>query len=77
MTSLSPETWKRIQEEAPHFPHMPSRQIIDLLILFSKRQRIPPDVIERTVDPLRSELRRREALGWDDPFENPYPEVTW
>jgi hypothetical protein len=56
---------------------MPSRQIIDLLVCFSARQRISAHAIERTVDPLRAELRRREALGFDDPFESPYPEVTW
>ena len=77
MTSLSPDTWKRIQEEAPRFLHMPTRQIVDLLLMFAERQVIPPHVIARTIDPLRAELRRREALGFDDPFENPYPEVTW
>jgi hypothetical protein len=77
MTSLSPDTLKRIEEEAPRFLHMPTRQIVDLLLLFAKRQQIPLHVIERTVDPLRAELQRREALGFDDPFENPYPEVTW
>jgi hypothetical protein len=56
---------------------MPSRQIIDLLICVSERPHIPSDVIERTLDPLRAELRRRESLGFDDPFESPYPEVTW
>jgi hypothetical protein len=56
---------------------MSSRQLVDLLICFSERQRIPPHVIARTVDPLRAELRRRELLGFDDPFESPYPEVTW
>jgi hypothetical protein len=52
---------------------MPTRQLVDLLILFSERQRIPPHAIERTVDPLRSELRRREMQGFDDPFDSPYP----
>jgi hypothetical protein len=77
MTSLSPDTWKRIQDEAPRFLHMPTRQIVDLLILFSERQQIPPHVIERSVDPLRAELHRRETLGVEDPFDSPYPEVTW
>jgi hypothetical protein len=68
MTSLSPETWKRIQDEAPRFLHLPTRQIVDLLILISERPQIPPHVIERTIDPLRAELHRREVAGWDDPF---------
>jgi hypothetical protein len=63
--------------ESPRFPHMPTRQLIDLLILFSKRPHIHPLVIERTVDPLRTEVRRREVRGFDDPFDSPYPEVTW
>ena len=77
MTSLSPDTWKRIQDESPRFLHMPTRQIVDLLILFSEREHIPPHVVERTVDPLRRELQRREAQGFDDRFDSPYPEVTW
>ena len=76
MTSLSPDTWKRIQDEAPQFLHMPTRQIVDLLILFSERQRIPPYVIERTVDLLRDELRRRELRGFDDPFDSIHDPVT-
>jgi hypothetical protein len=47
---------------------MPTRQIVDLLILISERPQIPPHVIERTIDPLRAELHRREVAGWDDPF---------
>jgi len=68
MSSLSRDTWKRIQEEAPRFLHMPTRQIVDLLLLFAKRQQIPPHVITRAVDPLCSELGRREVPGYDDPF---------
>jgi hypothetical protein len=49
MTSLSPDTWKGIREEAPRFLAMPTRQIIDLLLLFAERPQIPPDVIERMV----------------------------
>ena len=75
MTSLSPS--QRTQTEEQRLLHMPTRQIVDLLILFSERQRIPLHVVERTLDPLRAELRRRETLGCDDPFESPYPEVTW
>jgi hypothetical protein len=48
---------------------MPTRQIVDLLIIFSARERIPLDVIARTVDPLRDELQRRELRGFDDPFD--------
>ena len=70
MTSLSPDTWKRIQDEAPRFLHMPTRQIVDLLILFSQREWIPPHVFTRTVDPLCTELRRREVPGYDDPFHS-------
>jgi hypothetical protein len=71
-------TTRTVPEHEPQrFLHMPSRQIIDLLICFSERPHIPPHAIERTVDPLRAELRRRESLGFDDPFESPYPEVTW
>jgi hypothetical protein len=69
MTSLSPETWKRIQDEAPRFLHLPTRQIVDLLILFSERPQIPLHVMARTVDPLCNELRRRELRGVDDPFD--------
>ena len=76
MTSLTPGTWKRIQEQAPRFLQMPTRQIADLLILFSERQQIPPHVIERTVNPLRTELRRREVAGWDDPFHPIHDPVT-
>jgi len=47
---------------------MPTRRIVDLLILFSERPQIPLHVITRTVDPLCSELRRREAAGYDDLF---------
>jgi hypothetical protein len=46
-------------------------------MLFVERPHVPPDVVQRTVDPLRAELRRRESLGFDDPFDSPYPEVTW
>jgi hypothetical protein len=77
MTSLSPGTWERIENEAPRFLHLPTRQIVDLLLLLTERQQIPPHVIERSVDPLRAELHRRETLGVEDPFDSPYPEVTW
>jgi hypothetical protein len=76
MTSLSPDTWKRIQEQAPRFLQMPTRQIVDLLICFSERQRIPAHVITRTLDPLRAELRLREVAGWDDPFDPIHDPVT-
>jgi len=76
MTSLSPDTWKRIQEQAPRFLHMPTGQIVDLLILFSQRERIPPHVVARTVDPLRDELRRRELRGIEDPFDPIHDAVT-
>jgi hypothetical protein len=56
---------------------MSSRQLVDILLLFLERQTIPPHVVTRTVDPLRDELRRRETQGYDDPFESPYPELTW
>jgi hypothetical protein len=76
MTSLSPSLRDRV--EAQRFLRMmPTQQIVDLLICFSERHQIPPHVITRTVDPLLAELRRREALGFDDPFESPYPEITW
>jgi hypothetical protein len=76
MTSLTPATWKQIQEQAPRFLHIPTRQLVDLLMLFSERQRIPPHAIERTVDPLRAELCRREVAGWDDPFHPIHDPVT-
>jgi hypothetical protein len=59
---------------------MPSRQIVDFLLRLlcvAERLRTPDDVVDRTVDPFRAELRRRESLGFDGSFESPYPEVTW
>jgi hypothetical protein len=76
MTSLSPDTWKRIQVKAQRFLHMSSRQLVDILLLFLERPQIPPHVIERTVDPLRAELHRREVAGWDDPFHPIHDPVT-
>jgi hypothetical protein len=75
MASLTPS--QRTLTEEQQFLHLSSRQLIAILLLVSERPQIPPRVIERTVDPLRAELRRRETLGFDDPFESPYPEVTW
>jgi hypothetical protein len=37
---------------------------------------LPAHAIERTVDPLRAELRRREVAGWDDPFHPVWDSVT-
>jgi hypothetical protein len=76
MTSLSPDTWKRIQDEAPRFLHMPTRQMVDIVLLFLERDVIPAHVITRTLDPLRAELRRREVAGWDDPFHPVWDSVT-
>jgi hypothetical protein len=71
-TSTVPES------ETPRFLHLPTRQIIDFMLFVWERElRMPPHAIERTVDPLRAEVRRREARGFDDPFDSPYPEVTW
>jgi hypothetical protein len=55
---------------------MPTRQIVDLLIVFSERPQVPPHVVARTVDPLRDELRRRELRGVDDPFNSIHDPVT-
>jgi hypothetical protein len=63
--------------EAQRFLHMPTRQLVDLLICFAERQRIPAHAITRTIDHLRAELRRRETQGFDDPFDSPYLELTW
>ena len=74
MTSLSPS--QRTQAEA--LLSMPARQIVDLLLVFWERpSQLPPHAINRTLDTLRAELRRRETQGFDDPFDSPYPEVTW
>ena len=62
---------------APLFAHQSTSQLVGILMLFVERPQIPPEVIARTVDPLRAELRRRETQGFDDPFDSPYPEVTW
>ncbi len=70
-------TMRTLAEHEPQrFLHMPSRQIINLLICVSERPHIPSDVIERTVDPLRAELRRRELRGVDDPFDSIHDPVT-
>jgi hypothetical protein len=63
--------------QAPLFAHQSTSQLVGILMLFVERPHVPPDVVQRTVDPLRAELRRRESLGFDDPFDSPYPEVTW
>jgi hypothetical protein len=63
--------------EAQRFRHLSTRQLVDVLLVFWPRPQIPLHAIERTFDPLRRELRRREARGFDNPFDSPYPEVTW
>jgi len=74
MTSLPPS--QSTQVEA--LLSMPARQIVDLLLVFWGRPaQLLPHAINRTLDPLRAELRRREMQGFDDPFESPYPEITW
>ena len=75
MLSLPPS--QRTEAEEQRCLHLSTRQLLSILLLFSERQRIPPAVMERTVDPLHDELRRRDARGFDDPFDSPYPEVTW
>jgi hypothetical protein len=72
--SLSPS--QRTQTEAQRFLHLSSRQLIDLVLRFLERRQLPAHAIERTVDPLRAELRRREVAGWDDPFHPVWDSVT-
>ena len=67
MTSLSPS--QRTQTDAQRFAHLSTRQLVDVLLVFWPRPHIPPDVMARTVAPLRAELQRREVAGWDDPFD--------
>jgi hypothetical protein len=74
MTSLSPS--QRTHAEAQRFLHLTTKQIVDVLLIFWPRPHVPPDVIERTVDPLRAELHRREVVGWDDPFHPIHDPVT-
>ena len=64
------------EREAPRFLHILTREIIDILILFSECHEIPPHVITRTVRPLRDELKRRELRGIDDPFDLIHDSVT-
>jgi len=75
MTSLTPP--QRTQDEEQRFLHMSSRQLVDLVLRFLERPQFSLHAINRTLDPLRAELRRRETLGCEDPFESPYPEVPW
>jgi hypothetical protein len=63
--------------EAQRFLHMPSRHLVDLVLRFLERPQFPPHASNRALDPLRAELRRRETQGFDDPFDSPYPEITW
>ncbi len=63
--------------DAQQLLHLSSRQLVDLVLRFLERPQFSPHAINRTLDPLRDELRRRETLGCDDPFESPYPEVAW
>jgi hypothetical protein len=74
MTSLTPS--HRTQTEAPRFLHWSSQQLVGILLLLWERPQIPPEVIARTVHPLRAELRRREVAGWNDPFHPIHDPVT-
>jgi hypothetical protein len=64
------------EHEAQRFLHMPTRQLVDLVLRFLERPQFSPHARNRTLDPLRAELRRREVAGWDDPFHPIHDPVT-
>jgi hypothetical protein len=74
MTSLTPP--HRTQAEAPRFLHMPSRQLVGLLLHFWQQGRTPLRQLVDGVEEMRLELRRREVAGWDDPFDPIHDPVT-
>jgi hypothetical protein len=63
--------------EREPYANVSSRALIAALMVLWERDERRPAIISRTIEPVRAELRRCETLGYDDPFESPYPEITW
>ena len=51
------------------FEHMSTKSIILHLLAWEPSPQISLEVVARTIEPMRAELRRRELRGFDDPFD--------